>query len=955
MRQIYTFNFRRTRLNNFPLLLIASLFFCFHSYGQRIYTVNTVNDNPDVDLTDDICADVNLECSLRAAIENANKTSETDRVEFHINGNGVMKLSLKEDLPAITETVILDATTQPGYTWKNPMIVLTGNENVHYGLMLKEQSSGSSIRGLVLGGFSRTNKEEPLLHGAAIFASATGNHDIRGNFIGIAEDGETSFPNTVGISLVNSSSNSIGGNDPSDANVLSGNSIDSIHGYGLFLRGEGSHGNKILGNYVGTNAAGTVAVANLCGIVIYEGANNNYIGSGAVNGRNIISGNLQSGIYILSPANVVRGNFIGPAVHGSNLLNSNEKKQEGVRLWTGTATGNIIGGLEPGEGNLISGNDRYNGITMGSLDIPISNNSILGNYIGTNEEGTIPLPNYRGVTLGNATSTIIRGNLISGNQTFGLSIHNSHDIVVYENIIGAQIDKRSPMGNGEEGIAIINGSKDNKIGGLSPGEANTIAYNKVAGVAIKIRYDINSPVLTNPLNNIVLGNRIFSNNNSGIDLGDRGILQNDRNDSDAGPNNLQNFPELAEGAALEASVLNIAYLLPADPAYSAFPIRIHFYKSDGTRQGAEYLGSDTYTVDDIPKGKNTKTASIALLQDHSLQPGDRIVATATDAHGNTSEFSAEVTVTGNCEMAIWYADADGDGFGIDAAESNIESCTTPEGAYVSRSGDCDDTDAAIHPDAEDVPDDGIDQNCDGQDETLHITDSDGDGIEDALDNCPEIANVDQTDSDNDGIGDACEIISECSGSVNLLLTETCTTDPTNYRSWIITNPGNCPVDVRWEVHKTNQSGTTVAQPGETLIENLQVASKGSTQLIIYWSDENGSYKLSSNSSGISCTTTSAQFIEAEELQIVATDLEVYPNPISEEGIWLYFPYREYSSVYSAYLFDINGRLLESKIFEVPVGGEKFLWQINQSRILQGIYILKVTNPYENFEVKLMKE
>ena len=37
------------------------------------------------------------------------------------------------------------------------------------------------------------------------------------------------------------------------------------------------------------------------------------------------------------------------------------------------------------------------------------------------------------------------------------------------------------------------------------------------------------------------------------------------------------------------------------------------------------------------------------------------------------------------------------------------------------------------------------------------TDSDGDGIINSIDNCPEIANPNQEDSDGDGIGNACDL------------------------------------------------------------------------------------------------------------------------------------------------------------------------------------------------------
>jgi hypothetical protein len=108
---------------------------------------------------------------------------------------------------------------------------------------------------------------------------------------------------------------------------------------------------------------------------------------------------------------------------------------------------------------------------------------------------------------------------------------------------------------------------------------------------------------------------------------------------------------------------------------------------------------------------------------------------------------------GNIDEGVgvsYFADADGDGYG-DASNSTI-SCTPPPG-YVSNSGDCNDNDPAINPGASDIPNDGIDQNCDGSDNVL---DTDEDGVADNIDNCPSIANPGQEDLDGDGIGDVCD-------------------------------------------------------------------------------------------------------------------------------------------------------------------------------------------------------
>nr|WP_242158771.1 MopE-related protein [Aestuariivivens sediminis] len=105
------------------------------------------------------------------------------------------------------------------------------------------------------------------------------------------------------------------------------------------------------------------------------------------------------------------------------------------------------------------------------------------------------------------------------------------------------------------------------------------------------------------------------------------------------------------------------------------------------------------------------------------------------------------------DASTWYADTDGDGYGD--ADNTTSACSEPSG-YVSDSTDCDDSDPSIYPGAEEIPNDGIDQDCNGSD--LIIGDADNDGILDNVDNCIDTPNPDQKDSDNDGIGDACDIM-----------------------------------------------------------------------------------------------------------------------------------------------------------------------------------------------------
>jgi hypothetical protein len=76
----------------------------------------------------------------------------------------------------------------------------------------------------------------------------------------------------------------------------------------------------------------------------------------------------------------------------------------------------------------------------------------------------------------------------------------------------------------------------------------------------------------------------------------------------------------------------------------------------------------------------------------------------------------------------WYPDADGDGYG-DGGMAPVCACSQFQGT-TDNGFDCDDTDGNINPDAEDIPDDGIDQDCDGVDAKTDCCDTPGDANDD---------------------------------------------------------------------------------------------------------------------------------------------------------------------------------------------------------------------------------
>src|SRR3954468_17545565 len=80
------------------------------------YTVNIGSDLPDVNPGDGNCATSAANCTLHAAIQEANAgVASPDTINFIIPGGGVQTIALATPLPMITDGVTIDATTQPGW------------------------------------------------------------------------------------------------------------------------------------------------------------------------------------------------------------------------------------------------------------------------------------------------------------------------------------------------------------------------------------------------------------------------------------------------------------------------------------------------------------------------------------------------------------------------------------------------------------------------------------------------------------------------------------------------------------------------------------------------------------------------------------------------------------------------------------------------------------------------
>lgn len=309
--------------------------------------------------------------SLREAIEAANNSGGINEIWFAI-GNGQQTINVLSELPHITDAIVIDGTTQWGWT-SNPLIELNGSgAGAVDGLHLSTGSSGSSIRGLIINNFGEDGID---------INTGSNNNSILGNWIGISADGTIAAANGSDGLEINSQGNTVGGTGASDRNVISGNLSQ-----GILISGSGATGNIISGNYIGTNASGAAAVGNGDdGIQISNGASGNTIGGIPGTQGNVISGNSDDGVQLNNDAsnNLVLGNYIGVAADGTTAL---ANAFDGVEIY-GNSNNNVIGDGALFQGNIIANSRR--GIWVSTTDS--TGNTFSGNSIYSNSELGIDL------------------------------------------------------------------------------------------------------------------------------------------------------------------------------------------------------------------------------------------------------------------------------------------------------------------------------------------------------------------------------------------------------------------------------------------------------------------------------------------------------------------------------------------------------------------------------------
>ena len=354
------------------------------AHAATTFTVNDTSDAPDAFTTSNICdTDVFTsgdQCSLRAAIQQANATTGADVINFNIPGTGGKTIAVNSTglgtLPAVTEQVTINGYTQPG---SSPNTKTVGNDAVlkvelnganapgATGLEIKSVSGSSVIKGLVINRFGE---------GISIDGATVGNR-IEGNFIGTDVTGTIDRGNTDdGVNIFGGASeNVIGGTTPAARNVISGNGCNAV-----FVKD--ATGNRIQGNYIGTDKTGTKGLTNGdgfgCVAVVIDDSSGNTVGGTTAGARNLISGNAFDGVGIFndSQSNKVLGNRIGTTANGTGILGNGEA---GVLITGFNASNNLIGDGTSAGSNTIAFNGEDGIEVQAGTRNAISRNSIFSN------------------------------------------------------------------------------------------------------------------------------------------------------------------------------------------------------------------------------------------------------------------------------------------------------------------------------------------------------------------------------------------------------------------------------------------------------------------------------------------------------------------------------------------------------------------------------------------------
>lgn len=338
-----------------------------------------VDTSSDALLSD--CTAASADCSLRGAITASNANPDFDQIHFAIPTSDPgfqaatqhWRISVGATaLPALSEGVLIDGTTQPGALVNTQSPVqggLNGMLKIELvpGSTFGTQQNGldtfsnnfnaaaSTLRGLVISRF----QSQIQLGGSAA-------HRVEGCYLGTDISGTQSAVSTPsgrgnGVRLQGPGPYQIGGSAPAQRNLLSGLAV-------AVVQQAVPDGLRIRGNLIGTDVTGTVAIGNINDALQFNQGTlrNAQIGGSDPLERNVIAASHFSAILLFGSGNTpfagtrIEGNYFGTDVTGTrpmgNGLNPSSPSQVMPTISISGIVGCnlVIGGTGPGQANLIA-------------------------------------------------------------------------------------------------------------------------------------------------------------------------------------------------------------------------------------------------------------------------------------------------------------------------------------------------------------------------------------------------------------------------------------------------------------------------------------------------------------------------------------------------------------------------------------------------------------------------
>jgi Bacterial Ig-like domain (group 3) len=597
--------------------------------GRQLLATITVNTTADstgvgatlslrqaIEVSDGTLAVSSLSTQEQAQVSGTVGTSNT--IGFNIPttdpgyaaATGVWTIAVTSALPTITtNAAIINGYSQPGALENT----LTQGDNAKLAIALSGTTAGSNGLTIAQPGSQVRGLDIENFYEAGVVITAGGNVQVAGCFIGTDPTGEVAAPNGAGVILENSS-NTIGGPNAADRNVLSGAEGLGVHSWendGVYVPDQASNplniapfGNVVENNIIGLDATGTKAIENHYVGVNDSGAGNTYGGTTAGLG-NVISGNFEGGLN--TSGNVtIEGNYIGTDVTGKVAIGNGLSAAGIFSAESATATSISMTISD----NVVSGN--YDAIYLDQTVGSQSSYTIADNLIGTDASGTVAIGNKGiGLDLTSVENATVLDNVISANET-GIRTQTTtpsgelqHD-VFQGNLIGTDKTGQVAMGNTIEGIDIESGTGIT-IGGTGSGQGNVIANSGYYGIYLPAGQQIQ-----------FTQNSIFGNAKGGFFRGE------DVNELIIPPA-LTFAPGTGSTGTLSGTL--------TEAKNTSYDVEIFSNPTAQSGEGETFVQDVTVTTDGTGQG----TFSVS-------EPIGFYTATATDPIGDTSDFSA-VAVT----------------------------------------------------------------------------------------------------------------------------------------------------------------------------------------------------------------------------------------------------------------------------------------------------------------------